>query len=205
MVAYLYIDRDAMYFVKVRSSFEAPPHGVGANRRNHVRLAAGDVRLNCRTITLDLTDQRLRVAQLVVDAHVPAAEVVQVQSGAVEPLAESLAAAADERNALAALILARALTQNVEVGGNRPVGVYDGAGRRRGTLMPLMEPAGAGPSFTLGFGRRRAGIGISYTLKEWDADYAGLSVKCVTGSRVIWSVASVVDEKSRLHSMTAGQ
>jgi hypothetical protein len=130
MVAYLYIDRVAMYFAKVRSSFEAPPHGVAANRRNHVRLAAGDVRLNCRTITLDFSDQRLRVAQLVVDTHVPAAEVVQVQSGAVEPLAESLAAAADERNAPAALILARALTQNVEVGGNRPVGGYDGAGRR---------------------------------------------------------------------------
>src|ERR1019366_10742582 len=77
-----------------------------------------------------------------------------------------------------------------------------GPGDGRGALMPLMEPAGAGPSFTLGFGRRRAGIGISYTLKEWDADYAGLSVKCVTGSRVIWSVASVVDEKSRFHSLT---
>jgi hypothetical protein len=122
MVAYLYRDRVAMFFVKVRSSFEAPPHGVEANRHNHVRLAAGDVRLNCLTITLDLPDQRLRVALLVVDAHVPATEFVQVQSGAVEPLAECLSAAADERNALVALILARALTQNVEVGGNRPEG-----------------------------------------------------------------------------------
>src|ERR1019366_3519241 len=77
-----------------------------------------------------------------------------------------------------------------------------GPGDGRGALMPLMEPAGAGPSFTLGFGRRRAGIGISYTLKEWDADYAGLSVKCVTGSRRIWSVASVVDEKSPYRSLT---
>jgi hypothetical protein len=61
----------------------------------------------------------MRVALLVVDAHIPAAEVVEGQSGAVEPLAESVARPADERTALAVLLRARALTQNVEAGGNR--------------------------------------------------------------------------------------
>lgn len=50
--------------------------------------------------------------------------------GAVEPLAESLARGADERNALIVLLLARTLTQNIEVGGNRPAGGYDGAAER---------------------------------------------------------------------------
>jgi hypothetical protein len=129
MVADLYLELAAMYGAEVKSTSEAPPHSVEANRRNHVRLAAEDVRLNCQTIALDLPAQRLRVVRLVVDAHVPAAEVVQVQFGEVEPLAESLARAADERNALIVLLLACALTQNIEVGGNRPAGAYDGVGR----------------------------------------------------------------------------
>jgi hypothetical protein len=116
-----------MYFAKVRSTFETPPHGVDAYRHNHFRLAAGDVRLNCQTITLDLPAQRLRVVPLVVDADVPAAVAVQVQFGVVEPLVESLARLADEWNALIVLLLACALTQNVEVGGNTTVGGYDGA------------------------------------------------------------------------------
>jgi hypothetical protein len=93
---------------------------MDADGRNHARLAADDVRRNFRTITLDLQRLRMRVALLVVDAHIPAARVVEGQSGAVEPLAESVARPADERTALAVLLRARALTQNVEVGGNRP-------------------------------------------------------------------------------------
>ena len=106
MVTYLYPELAAMYGAEVKSTSEAPPHGVDANRHNHVRLASDDVRLNCQTITLDLPAQRLRVVRLVVDAHVPAAEVVQVQFGAVEPLPESLARAADEWNAPIVLLLA---------------------------------------------------------------------------------------------------
>ena len=85
-------------------------------------------------LRLDLPAQRLLVARLVVDAHVPAAEVVQVQFGVVEPLAESLARVADERNALIVLRLACALTQNIEMGANRPAGGYYGARRRPGHL-----------------------------------------------------------------------
>ena len=165
MVAYLYLELAAMYGAEFNSTSEAPLCGVDANRHNHVRLAADDVRLNFQTITLDLPAQRLRVVRLVVDAHVPAAEVVQVQFGAVDTLAESLARAADERNALIVLLLACALTQNTEVGGTGPQARTMESGDRGGTLMPLIELAGAGPSFTLGFGRWRSGIGISHTLK----------------------------------------
>lgn len=127
---YLYIELAAMCAAEVTSYvLEAPPHGVKANRHNHFRLAADDVRLHCQTITFDLGAPRLRVVRLVVDAHVPAAEVVQVQFGAVEPLAESPARAADERNAPIVLLLACSLTQNIEVGGNRPAGAYYGVGR----------------------------------------------------------------------------
>jgi hypothetical protein len=44
MVAYLYLDRDAMSGTENKSTSAAPPHGVDANRRNHFRLAAGNVR-----------------------------------------------------------------------------------------------------------------------------------------------------------------
>src|SRR5208282_6588030 len=97
---------------------------MDADGRNHARLAPDDVRRDSRTITLELQRLRMRVSPLVVDAHVPAAEVVEGQSGALEPLAESVARPADERTALAVLLGARALTQNVEVGANRPVGGY---------------------------------------------------------------------------------
>jgi len=165
MVAYLYLDLAAMFGAEVKFTSEAPLNGVDANRHNHVRLAADDVRHNGRTITVDLPVQRFRVARLVVDAHVPAAEVVQVQFGAVEPLAESLARAADERNTLIVLLLACALTQNVEVGRNRPEGGYDGAGRRTGHLDATDGTGGCRSVIYLGFGRRRAGVGISHTLK----------------------------------------
>ncbi len=46
MVAYLYIEPFAMYFAEDWLTLEAPPHGVRADRHNHVWLAAGDVRLN---------------------------------------------------------------------------------------------------------------------------------------------------------------
>ena len=124
MVAYLYLEFAAMFVDESYFASEAPLCCMDADGRNHARLAADDVRRNFRTITLDLQRLRMRVALLVVDAHIPAAEVVEGQSGAVEPLAESVARPADERTALAVLLRARALTQNVEVGGNRPVGAY---------------------------------------------------------------------------------
>src|ERR1019366_2556465 len=71
MVAYLHLELAAMYGAEFNSTSEAPLRGVDANRHNHVRLAADDVSLNCQTITLDLPSQRLQVARLVVDAHVP--------------------------------------------------------------------------------------------------------------------------------------
>jgi hypothetical protein len=134
MVAYLHLATAAMFVAKFNSTSEAPLGGVDANRHNHVRLAADDVRLNFRTITLDLPSPRLQVARLVVEANVPSAGFVQFQSGALEPLAKSLARPADERTALIVLLLARALTQNVEVGSNRPVGGYYGVGRQRAHL-----------------------------------------------------------------------
>jgi hypothetical protein len=162
MVAYLYLDRDAMCGTEDKSTSAAPPHGVDANRHNHVRLAAGNVRLNFRSITIDLPDQRLKVTQLVVDAHVPAAGFVQFQSGALEPLAESLARAPDERNALIVLLLACTLTQNIEVGGNSPVGRYDGAAERCGFQGSLVS-------------RRSVGVDKSLTLIE-----AGSARTCAT-------------------------
>ncbi len=132
MVAYLYLEFAAMFVDESYFASEAPLCRMDADGRNHARLAADDVRRNFRTITLDLQRLRMRVALMVVDAHIPAAEVVEGQSGAVEPLAESVARPADERTALAVLLRARALTQNVEVGGNRPVGVYDWAAEQCG-------------------------------------------------------------------------
>ncbi len=127
MVAYLYLEFAAMLVHESYFASEAPLCCMDTDGRNHARLAADDVRRNFRTITLDLQRLRMRVALLVVDAHIPATEVVEGQSGAVEPLAESVARPAHERAALAVLLRARALTQNVEVGGNRPVGAYDWA------------------------------------------------------------------------------
>jgi hypothetical protein len=91
MVAYLYLDFAAMFVGEFYFASETPLCCMDADGRNQARLAADDVRPNFRTITLDLPDQRRRVVWLVVDADVPAAEVVEVQFGAAEPLAENFA------------------------------------------------------------------------------------------------------------------
>ena len=127
VVAYLYLEFAAMFVDESYFASEAPLCCMDADGRNHARLATDDVRRNFCTITLDLQRLRMRVALLVVDAHIPAAEVLKGQSGTAEPLAESVARPADERTTFAVLLRARALTQNVEAGGNRPVGEYDWA------------------------------------------------------------------------------
>lgn len=87
MVADLYLEFAAMLVDESYFASEAPLCCMDADGRNHARLAADDVRRNFRTITLDLQRLRMRVALMVVDAHIPAAEVVEGLSGAVEPLA----------------------------------------------------------------------------------------------------------------------
>jgi hypothetical protein len=64
MVAYLYLDRDAMCGTEDKSTSAAPPHGVDANRHNHVRLAAGNVRLNFRRSRLISQTSGLRLPNL---------------------------------------------------------------------------------------------------------------------------------------------
>ena len=78
MVSYLHLEFAAMFVDESYFASEAPLCCMDADGRNHARLAADDVRRNFRTITLDLQRLRIRVTLLVVDAHIPAAEVVEI-------------------------------------------------------------------------------------------------------------------------------